>query len=196
MIGKFFTRKSKQCEPVDSPVVLHGISSELNYCPVCGDEYRADRIICAACDQELISGREKLAQIEEKEQLFSSRSMELSPDDELVILRKGPLKDIKQLQKLLAKERIPGVLAGDEQSCGKGCCGPEIYLQIRKNDVEPAMAVLSQDFIKSTALSSHDMTYVDAVYVQGAESTDCPACGCRFSPSVEKNCPECGLCLG
>jgi len=196
MFGKFFAKKKKQSATVNTPVVLHDFSSEMNYCPVCGDEYRADRTKCEACDQDLISGTEKLVQIEEKEQLLSGRSVELSLDDELVILQKGPLKDIKQLQKLLVKEWIPCVLGGDEQSCGKGCSGPEIYLQIRKDDVEPAMAVLSQDFIKSTALSNHDMTYVDAVYVQGAESTVCPACGCSFAPLEEKNCPECDLCIG
>jgi len=196
MFGKLFAKKIKQYDTAAAPVASHGIYSEMNYCPACGDEYRADMIKCAACDRDLISGTEKLDQIQAKEQLLSSRSMNLSSDDELAVLRKGALKDIKQLQKLLARERIPAILAGDEQSCGKGCCGPEMYLQVRKNDAEPAMAVLNQDFIKSTALSSHDMTHADAVYIQGAESAVCPACGCQFSPYEEKNCPECGLCLG
>jgi len=196
MFGKFFTKRAKQYDTAVVLAVSHGVSTEMNYCPVCGDEYRADRTQCASCDRKLISGTEKLAQIQEKEQLLSGRSMEISIDDELVTLRKGPLKDVKQLQKLLAQERIPAVLAGDEQSCGRGCSGSEMYLQVRKNDVDAAMAVLSQDFIKSTALSSHDMTHIDSVYVQGAESTVCPACGCQFSPYVEENCPECGLCFG
>ncbi len=196
MFGKLFAKKTKKYETIAASPVSHGVYFEMNYCPDCGDEYRADITKCAACDRELISGAEKLARVQEKEQLLSSRSMEFSNDDELVTLRKGALKDIKQLQKLLAKERIPAILAGDEQNCSRGCSGSELYLQVRKNDVEPAMAVLNQDFITSTALSSHDMTYADAVYIQGADSTVCPACGCQFSPSVEKNCPECDLCLG
>lgn len=196
MFGKLFAKKDNQKEAAAPLAASCGVYPEMNYCPVCGDEYREDRTKCAACDSELISGTEKLAQLREKEQRLSSRSMEFSVDDELVALRKGALKEMKHLQKLLAKERIPATLAGDEQNCGKGCCGPEVYLQVRKNDAEPAMAVLNQDFISSTALSSHDMTHMDAVYVQGAESTVCPACGCQFSPYVEKNCPECGLCLG
>lgn len=178
-----------------SSAVSHGVCSEMNYCPDCGDEYRADRTKCAACDIDLITGKEKLARIQEQEKILSGRSMDISIDDELVTLRKGALKDVKQLQSLLLKERIPSILASDEQSCGKGCCGAELYLQIRKNDVEPAMAVLNQDFIKSTALTGHDMTHTDAVYVEGAESTICPACGSHFSPAEEDNCPECGLCL-
>lgn len=196
MFGKLFAKKDKQNEAAAASATSYGVYPEMNYCPVCGDEYRADRIKCVACDCELISGAEKLAKLREDEHRLSTRSMELSVNDEMVALRKGALKEMKHLQKLLAKERIPAILSGDEQSCGKGCCGSEVYLQVRKNDGEPAMAVLNQDFITSTALSSHDMTHVDAVYVQGADSAVCPACGCQFSPYAEKNCPECGLCLG
>lgn len=195
MFGKIFSKMMKKGEEEDSSAVSTGFYSEMNYCPVCGDEYRADRTKCAACDIALITGTEQLVRIKEKEQLLAGRSMDISTDDELVTLRKGALKDVKHLQGLLVKERIPSILAGDEQSCGKGCCGAEMYLQIRKNDVKPAMAVLNQEFIKSTALSGHDMTNMDAVYVQGAESTICPACGSQFSPAEEDNCPECGLCL-
>ena len=197
MFGKFFAKKKRRREVVaDASFVSHGVYSEMNYCPACGDEYRADQTTCAACDMELIAGTQQLAVIREKEEQLSGRSMEISVDDELVTLRKGALKDIKQLQYLLAKERIPAMLAGDEQNCGKGCCGPEMYLQVRKSDAEPATAVLNEDFIKSTALSNHDMIHTGAVYVQGADANVCPACGCQFSPSVENNCPECGLCFG
>ena len=198
MFGKLFAKKKNQlgAEEESSFVSHGGVYAEMNYCPLCGDEYRADQTTCAACDRKLISGTEKLALIREKEQQRSGRSMDLSVGDEFVTLRKGALKDIKQLQTLLAKERIPAMLAGDEQSCGKGCGGTEVYIQVRKNDVEPAMAVLSEDFIKSTALSNHDMTYTDAVYIEGAETNVCPACGCEFSLDVENNCPECGLCFG
>lgn len=197
MFGKLFAAKRKRRGAEENELfVSHGVYSEMNYCPACGDEYRADQTTCAACEKTLISGSEKIALILEKEQQLSGRSMNLTFDDDLVTLRKGTLKDIKQLQALLAKERIPAMLAGDEQSCGKGCCGPEIYLQVRKSDAEPAMAVLKEDFIKSTALSNHDMTNIEAVYVEGAETNVCPACGCQFSPYMENSCPGCGLCFG
>jgi len=193
MFGKLFSKKLKQTETPGEETISYGVDPEMNYCPVCNDEYRGDIEKCAVCEIELIPGSEKLAEMQKREHVLASRSMEISVEDELVTLRKGQLKDIKQLKKLLAQERIPAILAGDEQSCGKGCCGQEMYLQTRLSDVESAMAVLNQDFLTSTSLSSHDLTHADAIFVQGAESSVCPGCGCRFSPDAEMNCPECGL---
>ena len=122
------------------------------------------------------------------------RSMELLPGDELVSLRKGPLKDMKMLQKVLAAERIPSILAGDEASCGKGCCGPEMYLQVKTADIDVATEVLARDFVKSTALNITDLKHADVVFDEQAKETVCPACGCRFSPTVGA-CPDCGLCF-
>jgi len=196
LLSKLFKKKSKHQKVVSDATTLHGIDEEMNYCPACGDEYRAAATRCVACDMDLISGSEKLVEILEKEQLLATRTMEFAPDDELVILRKGPLKEMKELQKLLSKQRIPAMLVGDEKSCGQGCCSPEMFLQIKKSDGESAMAVLSQDYIKSTALKSHDLVHVDTVFVQEAESNICPACGCRFGSGAEMICPECGLCFG
>ncbi len=193
MFGKLFSKKLKQRETPNDGVISNGVDPEMNYCPACGDEYRTDIQKCAGCEIELVSGLEKLAEIQKRELALASRSMEISVDDELITLRKGQLKDVKQLKKLLAKERIPAILAGDEQSCGKGCCGQEMYLQTRVRDAESAMAVLNQEFVKNTSLASHDMTYAGAVFVEGAESVVCPACGCNFAPDAEMDCPECGL---
>ena len=141
-----------------------------------------------------MSGQEKLANIVKAQEALGERSMDISPEDELVNIRKGPLKDMKTLQKLLALERIPAILAGDEDGCAKGCCGPELYLQIKKEDMQVATEVLARDFIKSTALDSHDLSNAAAVFDHLASETACPACGCRFSPTVGA-CPECGLCF-
>lgn len=197
MFGKLFAKtKNKIGLESETSLISDSVDLEMKYCLMCGDEYRADQTTCAVCDRKLISGTEQLALIQGKKQQLSGRSMELSVDEELVTLRKGALKDIKQMQTLLAKERIPAILAGDEQNCGKGCCGPEMYLQVRKNDAESAQAILNEDFIRSTALSTHDMSYADAVYIEGAEINVCPACGSEFSLYKENNCPECGLCFG
>ena len=174
---------------------LDEVDPEMNYCPVCGDEYRPDIENCASCTVELISGKEKLVLVRKEQELLNDRSMEIAVDDELIDLRKGALHDMKQLQALLAADRIPAILAGDE-SCGKGCCGTEMYLQIRKSDVEAAMVVLSREYIRNTSLESHDLSHVDAVFVQEADSNICPACGCRFAASDGMDCPECGLCFG
>ncbi len=188
----FWKKKTKKRRTQET--VLDGVDPEMNYCPSCGDEYRSDIKNCVSCEVELISGKEKLALVRQEQELLNNRSMEISVDDELVDLRKGGLHDMKQLQALLAQDRIPSILAGDE-SCGKGCCGAEMYLQIRKSDVDAAMVVLSREYIRNTSLENHDLSHVDAVFVQEADSNICPACGCRFAASDGMNCPECGLCF-
>ncbi len=195
MFLKFFGKKSaKTGSSTSGGGLVHGIDCEMNYCPSCGDEYRVDITLCGMCKIPLISGREKLAMVLAREEALGERSMEILPEDELVNIRKGPLNDMKNLQKLLALERVPAILAGDEGGCAKGCCGPELYLQIKKEDLQMATEVLARDFAKSTALDSHDLSNAAAVFDQQATETVCPACGCRFSPTVGA-CPECGLCF-
>ena len=196
MFLKFLGRKS---EKKDRPSFgettnAHGIDLQMNSCPSCGDEYRVASSHCLACNIPLVSGKEKLERVMAAEEALRGRSMDISPADDLVSIRKGPLKDMKYLQKLLASERVPAVLAGDESTCGKGCCGPELYLQIKKQDMSLADAILARDFIKSTALDGHDLSNAAAVFDHLAVETVCPACGCRFSPTVGA-CPECGLCF-
>ncbi|GAB6193739.1 zinc ribbon-containing (seleno)protein DG [Desulfocastanea catecholica] len=196
MFLKFFGKKSEKNSRsrADQAAVVDGIDQEMNYCPLCKAEYRADIRHCGTCDVPLINGREKLAQVREKQQALAKRSMQILPTDELVNIRKGPLKDMKTLQRVLAQERVPALLATGEEGCAKGCCGPELYLQIKKEDLPLALEILARDFIKSTALDSHDLLNAAAVFDQLAAETVCPACGCRFSPTVGA-CPECGLCF-
>jgi hypothetical protein len=164
----------------------------MNYCPRCGDEYRAEITRCAGCKIPLISGEVKLAQELEAREVRNDRSMVLLPEDELVTIRKGSVNDIKALKKLLAAERIPSLIAGDENSCRRGCCGPELYLQVKKEDMDAVTLILTREFVNATALDGHDLRNVDAVFDHQAEATVCPACGCTFSPTVGA-CPECGL---
>jgi len=169
---------------------------ELKYCPVCDDEYRADIKMCAVCAVELISGLEKIAAEETLIQKKAARSMELTADDDLVNIRKGPLLEMKNLQRILAREQIPALIAGEKKSnCGKGCCGTDMYLQIRREDGEEAMEVLAREFKRTTAIDHHDLSHVQSVYDQGARQTVCPACGFSFSTS-NGTCPDCGLCFG
>lgn len=196
MFLKFFGKKTGKNHQsvIDQAAISHGVDIEMNYCPSCDDEYRIDISNCATCNLALISGKEKLARLQAVQQVFGERSMDISPEDELVNIRKGPLKDMKSLQKILASQRIPALLAGDEGGCAKGCCGPELYLQIKKNDLETAAEVLTREFIRTTALDTHDLSNAQAVFNPLDAETVCPACGCRFSPTVGA-CPECGLCF-
>ncbi|MFT5698907.1 MAG: hypothetical protein ACI8ZB_001763 [Desulforhopalus sp.] len=196
MFLKFFgKKKSADIAGASDGQLVHGIDPEMNYCPDCEIEFRGDITMCPTCDVQLMTGKEKIQLFDVQSQSLTTRTMEMSPEDELVSIRKGPLKDIKVLQKILKKERIPSLLAGDEGSCGKGCCGPEMYLQIRSEDMDAATEVLARDFVKSTALNIEDLKHADVVFDEQAAETVCPACGCRFSPTVGA-CPECGLCFG
>lgn len=168
---------------------------ELKYCPVCDEEYRADIKSCVSCDVDLVSGREKIAAEEVVQQQRAARSMELSAEDDLVNIRKGSLLEMKTLQQTLAREHIPALIAGEKKSnCGKGCCGTDLYLQIRREDGELAMGVLAREFKRTTALDHHDLSYTGSVYDQRAAQTVCPACGFSFSTS-NCTCPDCGLCF-
>jgi uncharacterized protein (UPF0212 family) len=170
------------------------IDPDLNYCPKCDEEYREDFNTCAACNIALISGAERLAMEEAEKTKLASRSMDISPDDELANIRKGSLGEMKQLQALLGSANIPSLVAGDDSSCGKGCCGTDMYLQIKVADGNEAMEVLAEEFKRTTALDSHDLSNVHAVFDTGVAKSTCPACGCKFSTS-SSTCPDCGLCF-
>jgi predicted amidophosphoribosyltransferase len=169
---------------------------ELQYCPKCDEEYRTEIRVCADCGVELISGRDLIAAESTRKEKKVTRSMELTVDDDLVNIRKGTLREMKKLQEVLVKEHIPSLIAGEKSSnCGKGCCGTELFLQIKKEDGAAAMEVLGKEFKRTTALDHHDLSHVQSVYDTGAGQTVCQACGFRFS-TKNTTCPDCGLCFG
>jgi len=171
------------------------IDPELNYCPDCQDEYRADFDHCASCDVQLISGAMFIEIQKGHVEKKLERPTELSTEDDLVSLRSGSLQDMKQLRSLLAAEHIPSLLVSEDGGCSKSCCGSTFFLQIREQDAQDALAVLAHDFHKSTALHSHDLSNTQVVYDNNAGKATCPACGCQFTPTT-MTCPDCGLCFG
>jgi hypothetical protein len=120
MLKKLFGFGKAAIKAKDQDAVSYGVDVEMNYCPSCGDEYRADIEQCVTCKVALISGREKLEQKRQKVEAFNGRSMDISADDELVTIKNGKLRDLKPYQILLAKERIPALLTGESGGCGKG----------------------------------------------------------------------------
>ena len=156
------------------------------------DEYRADMTECASCRIELIFG-EQVEQMEMEQQRRVSSS-EIAPDEEVMAVRKGLLRDMKTLQSLLAAEGFGTILATDENSCGKGCCGNDVYLSVRTAEVRDVMAVLERDHVHSTGLEEHDTNHASAVFNTSAEEAVCPACGNNFS-TANAACPDCGLCF-
>jgi hypothetical protein len=196
MFLKFLRKKAQNRRDERSSGVnqAHGVDPEMYYCLSCGAEFRMDVALCPSCRTALISGSEKLAQLERDQELHAGRSMEILPGVELVSIRKGPLRDMKYLQKVLEQDSIPALISGDENGCAKGCCGPEMFLQIRKDDVGSALEILAKDFVRSTALESQDLSNASAVFDPTDLETQCPACGSKFSPSIGA-CPDCGLCF-
>jgi hypothetical protein len=102
--------------------------------------------------------------------------------------------NVKQLQARLKADGFPSIVAGDSSSCGKGCCGSEVRLQVRMNDIQDIMAFMAREHMQTTGLAEHDTSYAGAVFDSSARNATCPACGCSFSP-LNKICPDCGLCF-
>lgn len=171
------------------------IDPELQYCPQCQDEYRAGIEMCASCEVALISGSMMLEAQERQKQRLAGRSIEITADDELTDIVKGNVLNIKQLKAKLKEAGFPSLIAGDSNSCGKGCCGGgDVRLQVRVSDLQDIMNFMAREHVQTTGLADHDTTYADAVFDPTALNTTCPACGCSFPPE-NKICPDCGLCF-
>ena len=167
------------------------IGPELQYCPHCGDEYLAEIPTCAACGVELVSGEVLLAAAKTQS---SAQLVEISADEPVVVLRSGPLAQMKELLAALRKRGVTGRICKPEGgACG--CKGPEVVLEVRQTEAQAAMAILAEEYWRTTGLDEHDTRFAGAVSDEQAEETLCPACGTRFS-TAETTCPDCGLCFG
>jgi len=180
---------------------MKNIDPELKYCPKCNDEYLAEIIMCAACGLELLTGEQLTEILEKRRKKLASRSTELSPDDDLVVIRRGELTGMQYLAQMLEKENIGSLLVGDMQTCAKDRFGntgsnPSIYdFQVKREDAAEALEIIETEHRKETHLEHHDNTNGDSIYNPAAEQAKCPACGHIF-PTTERACPDCGLSLG
>ncbi len=170
------------------------IDGDLQYCPSCMDEYRTEISTCAACQVSLISGKELLQRQQGAGQKQAARNMVISPDDEMVSIRRGPLVQMKDFQSMLKREGIPSLAVSEDSNCGQGSCGTNLVVQIRQEDLQEVMAFLEQEHVRSTGLADHDLSTAGAVIDTTAEQATCPACGHSFS-TTEATCPDCGLCF-
>ncbi|MCI5142879.1 MAG: hypothetical protein D3909_14355 [Candidatus Electrothrix sp. ATG1] len=168
------------------------IDAELQYCQNCMEEYRADIATCADCHISLISGKKMLEARQERKE--GGRSMVISPDDDLVSIRKGPLVQMKDLQAMLKREGIPSLAVSEDSNCGQGSCATNLFVQVRREDLQDVMAILERDHIQSTGLEDHNLSTAGAVFDTAVEQATCPACGHSFS-TTEASCPDCGLCF-
>ena len=177
------------------------VEPELKYCPKCDDEYRAEIEKCAACGIDLITGQQKIEMAEALKKKLESRVSELSPDDDLVRIRRGILSEMRHLSNLLNDSRIGTLLVGDMTTCGKDRFGntlstPTTYdLQIKREDAAEALHIVDEEHKRTTVLLEYDKFNVDAVFNPEAREACCPACGHSF-PTTETSCPDCGLSFG
>ena len=171
------------------------IEPDLKYCPKCDDEYRAEIEKCATCGIDLITGLQKIEREEALREKLASRAGDLSPDDDLVALRRGSLTDMRHLANLLNDMKIGTLLAGDEKSCGKGCC-PSVYtLLVKMEDGMESQHIIEEEHRRTTALEELHHPVSDAVFDPNSVMACCPACGHSF-PTTETACPDCGLTFG
>jgi len=171
------------------------IDPELKYCPECEDEYRAEIEKCASCDVDLITGQQKMEMEEARRRKLESRTKELNPDDDLVIVRQGSLPDMQYLADILDKENIGALLMGDKKSCGQSCC-PTLYnLCLKREDAMEGLQIIEEEHKKATGLAYHDHSGEDTVFNPHVGEAKCPACGHSF-PTTQTTCPECGLSFG
>ena len=120
MLKKLFGWTKKTASSGSSEAERCTIDPEMHYCPGCGDEYRAGISRCASCDIPLISGTERREHLRQQDRARNSRSMDITMQDQRVTLRAGKLRDLKPLQILLTKERIPTLLSGNSADSGRG----------------------------------------------------------------------------
>jgi len=168
---------------------------ELKYCPRCKDEYVAEAERCAGCEVDLLTGTELMAMFREKEKKRQARAGEIKASDDIVIIHAGQMQDIKKIEDMLAEESIACLVAGDEKSCGKGCCPSTFYLNVRREDAVDALRIIEKELDRATNINDHDMSLADAVYNPQAQQVQCPACGTTFTPTSSGECPDCGLCF-
>ncbi len=167
----------------------------LKYCPVCGGEFRPEIEICGVCEVPLVSGGEMESREHERDAKRRNRAGTLTGGEEMVVVQRGPLADLRHLESLLGEERIAVRITAEEGGCKKGCGPPNFLLEVRKDDAPDASRIVEQEYRRMTSLDDHQPVATDAVFNPEAEETTCPACGFRFPPSTTE-CPDCGLNFG
>ena len=166
------------------------IDPECNYCPACHDEYRPEITTCAACGVALESSAALRARLDRQR---TGRPEPIGPDEPLVLVRRGPLGQIRQLQALLEANGLAAVACADGPAgCRTTCRGAELLLQVRAADLAEVHALLDEEHRRTTVLTDYDPSLADEVFDAGRNEATCPACGCRF-PTSSSTCPDCGL---
>jgi predicted amidophosphoribosyltransferase len=147
-------------------------------CPKCGGEYAPHGLVCADCGGALVVKRE-----------VTEPSQPTGKEEESVLLREGRLDYLKDLSRLLSKERIGSLVV--PRSDPKACAGATVYgLLVSPGNVDAAREIDRALWLKGAP--EHASSYR---YTEQELGGTCPACGTAL-PEQSPECPECGLAVG
>ena len=146
-------------------------------CPVCEIEYLPHIDTCADCGANLLLHEEHKKAQETKKHMMT-QAIENS-----VVVRKGDLKWLGELQNILIDAGIPCAIISDAE-CHKGCCGSKCLLIVSKEDL-----LRAQERIEEYFMEIHpEIRASNELISQGR----CPGCGSPLFDSDDK-CSDCGL---
>ena len=155
------------------------------YCPECSAEYVEGVAQCAHCGVSLVR------ELPEGE-IFSSpeRMAESLRGKEVEAIIVGTYVGLREMQRLLAAERIATVIAGEAQDEIEPGMHARLFLMVEVGQIEATRAFFKRRWEAGLEIEGLMLKSEDALR-EGA----CPACGTTVPPDVAE-CPECGLFLG
>lgn len=151
---------------------------ETMVCPDCGDEYFSHVTECAECGVGLVSAEEiKVAETEKEDFLEDAGG-------EVVALREGDGKWIKELHRVLKKDGIKSFVSLSPD-CKPGACKQICLIFVARDKAE-----LAEESIQKHAKSINP----DLGEMEKVDEDVCPACG-HHTGKDALECSDCGLSL-
>jgi hypothetical protein len=158
------------------------------FCPKCRSEFRAGVKTCANCEVPLV---EELGEIDK---FASAEGMaELIGERDVEALVVGQYASLREVQRELAKRRIPTVIAGEAEEEVQTAMHNRLFLMVAADDLERARQALDERWKKG--LATEGLMLVTPSAEPEGDAMSCPACGAAVPPDA-KECPECELFLG
>jgi len=97
----------------------HNFDPASRYCPACGGEYRPEISRCPACGLELVSGEERIAAWQRREDERAGLCREIAAGDLVTPALTGTLRDMKASGLVLAEAGIASRVVA-VSGCGGG----------------------------------------------------------------------------
>jgi hypothetical protein len=165
----------------------------MKVCSKCGDEFRADVLMCTRCHIELSNPHELQSAVQ---------ASKMSPHEQLagvptVPLMEGTLDSCREIERALLSANIPVVLesrkAQGPQNLGSAQ-QTRYAIIIAESDIPNAAGVLQNQFAAMVAREGTGAFVTEAIDLSALEIT-CPACGHQGALD-EGRCADCELFLG